>query len=105
MIKLVAASLFMSLGIFVFLTEVVGLFKFDYVMQRIHAVGLGDTLGISSIAIAAAILIGTPNAILKLILVVAFMMISNPVLTHLLSNVEVKLHNNSCNEYDEEDRT
>lgn len=105
MIKLVAASLFMALGIFVFLTEVVGLFKFDYIMLRIHAVGIGDTLGIASIATAAAILTGTPNAIFKLILVVIFMMISNPVLTHLLSNMEVRLHHNSCNEYDEEDRT
>ena len=104
MIRLVAASFFMVLGIFVFLSEVVGLFKFDYIMLRIHAVGIGDTLGIASIAIAAAILIGTPNAVLKLILVVVFMMISNPVTTHLLSNMEADLHHNANHEYDEEDR-
>jgi len=104
MIRLIAASLFMLLGVFVFLTEVIGLFKFDYIMLRIHAVGIGDTLGIASIAIAAAILIGTPNAILKLALVVVFMMITNPVITHLLSNMEAKLHHNACHEYDEEER-
>ena len=104
MIKLVIASLFLLLGLFVFLSEVVGFFKFKYIMMRIHAAGIGDTLGIMSIAIAVAILIGTPNAILKLFLVVVFMMLTNPVLTHLLANMEVKLHQNSGNEYKEEDR-
>ena len=104
MIKLIVASIFLLLGIFVFLTEVVGLFKFDYIMLRIHSVGIGDTLGIASVAIAAAILIGTPSAILKLLLVVAFMMISSPVVTHLLSNMEAKLYHNAGNEYKEEDR-
>ena len=104
MIRLVVASLFLLLGLFVFFTEVVGFFKFKYIMMRIHAAGLGDTLGIMSIAIAVAILIGTPNAIIKLLLVVVFMMLTNPVLTHLLANMEVKLHQNSGNEYKEEDR-
>lgn len=104
MIRLVVASLFLMLGLFVFFTEVVGFFKFKYIMMRIHAAGLGDTLGIMSIAIAVAILIGTPNAIIKLLLVVVFMMLTNPVLTHLLANMEVKLHQNAGNEYKEEDR-
>ena len=104
MIRLVVASLFLLLGLFVFFTEVVGVFKFKYIMMRIHAAGLGDTLGIMSIAIAVAILIGTPNAIIKLLLVVVFMMLTNPVLTHLLANMEVKLHQNAGNEYEEEDR-
>ena len=81
MIRLVVASLFLLLGLFVFFTEVVGFFKFKYIMMRIHAAGLGDTLGIMSIAIAVAILIGTPNAIM-----------------------EAKLHQNAGNEYEEEDR-
>ena len=104
MIRLVVASVFLALGLFVFLTEVVGFFKFKYIMMRIPAAGLGDTLGIMSIAIAVAILIGTPNAIFKLLLVVVFMMLTNPVLTHLLANMEVKLHQNAGGEYEEEDR-
>lgn len=104
MIRLVIASLFIALGIFVFFTEVLGFFKFKYVMMRIHAAGLGDTLGIMSIALGTAVLIGTPNACLKLLLVVLFMMLTNPVLTHLLANIEYKEHNNAGNEYDEEDR-
>lgn len=104
MIRLVIASALLLLGLFVFLTEVVGFFKFNYIMMRIHAAGIGDTLGIMSIAAAVAVLIGTPNAVLKLLLIVVFMMLTNPVLTHLLANMEYKLHNNAGNEYKEEDR-
>ena len=105
MIRLVIASLFLALGAFVFISEVVGFFRFRYVLDRIHAAGLGDTLGIMSIAIGAAILWGEANAVIKLILIVGFMMLTGPVLTHLLSNIEVRSHNNAGHEYDEEDRT
>ena len=36
--------------------------------------------------------------------VVVFMMLTNPVLTHLLANMEVRLHKNAGGEYEEEDR-
>jgi len=104
MIKLAIASLFLLLGLFVFFTEVFGFFKFKYIMMRIHAAGLGDTLGIACIAISAAILIGSVNAALKLLLIVVFMFLTNPVLTHLLANIEVRQHKNAGQEYKEEDR-
>lgn len=104
MIRLAIASLFLALGCFVFLSEVVGFFRFRYILDRIHAAGLGDTLGIMSMAIAAAILWGEVNAVIKLILIVGFMFLTGPVLTHLLSNIEVRSHKNAGHEYDEEDR-
>ena len=104
MIRLVIASLLLALGCFVFLSEVVGFFRFKYILDRIHAAGLGDTLGIMSVAIATAILWGEANAVIKLILIVGFMMLTGPVLTHLLANIEVSSHKNAGHEYDEEDR-
>jgi len=104
MIRLIIASVFLVIAIFVFLSEVVGFFRFRYVLDRVHAAGLGDTLGIISVAIAAAVLWGEVNAVIKLILIVGFMMLTGPVLTHLLTNIEVRSHKNAGNEYEEEDR-
>ena len=104
MIRLVIASIFLAIAVFVFLSEVVGFYRFKYILDRIHAAGLGDTLGIMSVAIAAAILWGEVNAIIKLILIVGFMMLTGPVLTHLMANIEVRSHRNAGHEYDEEDR-
>lgn len=104
MIRLIIASVFLAIAIFVFLSEVVGFFRFRYILDRIHAAGLGDTLGIMSVCIAAAILWGEANAVIKLVLIVGFMMLTGPVLTHLLSNMEVRSHKNAGHEYEEEDR-
>lgn len=104
MIRIVIAALFLALAVFVFFSEVLGFFRFRYILDRIHAAGLGDTLGIISVAIAAGVLWGNFNACFKLALIVIFMMLTGPVLTHLLANIEVRSHKNS-GEYEEEDRT
>ena len=48
MIRLVLAGLFLALSLFVFLSEVVGFYKFNYVMNRMHAAACGDTVGIGA---------------------------------------------------------
>ena len=48
MIRLIFAGLFLVLGLFMFVSEVLGFYKFTYVMNRMHAAALGDTLGISA---------------------------------------------------------
>ena len=43
MIRLVIAALFLALGLFMFFSEVVGFYKFTYVMNRMHAAAMDDT--------------------------------------------------------------
>ena len=105
MIRVIIASLFLALGAFVFLSGVVGFCRFRYVLDRVHAAGLGDTLGIMSIVTGTAILWAEPNACIKLVLIAGFMFLTGPVLTHLMANIEVRSHKNAGHEYDEEDRT
>ena len=42
---------FFLFGLFVFFTAVLGLFHFDYVLNRMHAAAVGDALGIFCILI------------------------------------------------------
>ncbi len=104
MIRLVLAALFLALGVFLFFSEVVGFYKFRYVMNRMHAAAIGDTLGIASILIAVAILTGELVATCKLILILVFMFLTGPVLTHLIAGEEVASHRAAGQEYREEDR-
>ena len=46
MIRLILAAACFLLAGAVFVTEVLGLFRFRYVLDRMHAAALGDTLGI-----------------------------------------------------------
>ena len=104
MIRLVIDSLFLLFAVFIFVSEVIGFFKFSYVMNRMHAAGLGDTLGIASVVIAVAVLMGLTMSTVKLILIVLFMFLTGPVVTHLLAQVEVQTNKNAGKEYTEEDR-
>ena len=96
MIRTILAVPFLLLAVFIFFSEVLGFYKFTYVMNRMHAAALGDTMGIASILIAVAIL--------KLILVLVFMFLTGPVVTHLIAGAEVESHKNAGHEYREVDR-
>ena len=45
-VRIVAGMVLVGLGLFVYVVSVFGLFRFQYVLNRMHAAALGDTLGI-----------------------------------------------------------
>lgn len=105
MIRLIVASVFFLLAAFVFVTEVLGLFRFRYVLDRMHAAALGDTLGILLVVLGVIVLRGGLFPTLKLLLIPAFLFLTSPVVTHTLAEAEVLNHGCPNCEYEEEDRT
>ena len=105
MIRVIIAGVCFALGIFVFFSGVLGLFKFKYVLNRIHATALGDTLGIMLILLGCMILKGVSVVSLKYVLIVVFLFLTGPVTTHLIGAVEVLYHGNPNGEYEKEDKT
>ena len=55
---------------------------------RLHAAGIGDTVGVFLAALAVAIGIGTPSVILKIAMILIFMWCTSPVATHFLGQIE-----------------
>ena len=104
MIRTILAAIFLVFAVFIFFSEVLGFYKFTYVMNRMHAAALGDTLGIGCVLIAVAILTGELVPTLKLALVLVFMFLTGPVVTHLIAGAEVETHKNAGHEYKEVDR-
>ncbi len=104
MIRLILAALFLALAVFIFFSEILGFYKFTYVMNRMHAAAMGDTLGIGSVLLAVGILTGELVPCLKLALILIFMFLTGPVVTHLIAGAEVETHRNAGHEYREEDR-
>lgn len=76
------------IGVVIFLIEVLGIFKFKYVLNRMHAAAMGDTLGIGASLAGLMILFGLRFATLKLALVVVFLWCASPVSSHLISRLE-----------------
>ena len=80
---------FIIMGLLVFVIQLVGVFKFKYVMNRMHAAGMGDTMGISLCLIGTIFLFGWSFTSLKIALIVAFLWLASPVSSHLISRLEV----------------
>ena len=83
---LTAALLIFSL--FCFTSAVLGTYRFGYALNRIHASGIGDTLGLSAAVAASMIGSGELMTILKMLLIVVFMWFTSPVSAHFLGQIE-----------------
>ena len=82
-----AALLLMGLGIFVI--EMIGVFRFHYVLNRMHAAAMGDTLGIGCCMLGLIVISGWNFTSLKLFLVILFLWLSSPTSSHLIARLEV----------------
>ena len=91
-------------GLGIFLIEVYGIFHLDYVLNRMHAAAMGDTLGISFSLIGLMIFFGFNFTTLKLALIVIFCWFASPVSSHMLSRLEVTTNENlkeHCSVYED----
>ena len=76
-------------GLGIFLLEIFGVFKFKYVLNRMHAAAMGDTLGIGACLTGLILLSGLNFTSLKMALIIGFLWLASPVSSHLISRLEV----------------
>lgn len=88
-IRFIAGAALLLAGIAIFILEMVGVFRFKYVLNRMHAAGMGDTLGIGFSLLGLIVMSGLNFTSLKLLLVIAFLWFSSPVSSHLIARLEV----------------
>ena len=79
---------YLLFAVFTFASAVIGVSRFGFVMNRLHAAGIGDTLGIFAIAAGLVIATGLKMEALKLVLLVFFLWFTSPVSTHFVGQVE-----------------
>ena len=92
-----AACLLFGLGIFAI--EMAGVFRFRYVLNRMHAAAMGDTLGIGFSFLGLMIMSGWNFTTLKLFLVILFLWFSSPVSSHLIARLEVTTNEDKEKQY------
>lgn len=93
-IRLIVGCIFLVGGLAIFFTEIFGVFHFRYVLNRLHAAAMGDTLGIGSCLIGLIIFSGFNITSLKLLLIIVFLWFASPVSSHVLSRLEVATNDN-----------
>lgn len=76
-------------GMSIFVLEVLGLYRFRYVLNRMHVAAVGDTLGIAISLTGLMIMSGFRMVTLKFVLVIFFFWLASPVSSHLIARLEI----------------
>jgi multicomponent Na+:H+ antiporter subunit G len=88
-IRCVLASGLILAGLFVVLSAVLGLFRFKYVMNRMHAAALMDTLGVLLMLLGILAARGFAAVSLKILLLIIMLWLTSPVASHLIAKLEI----------------
>lgn len=78
--------------------QLIGVFRYRYVMNRIHAAAIGDTLGGGLVLLGVFLVNGFNLAGLKILFIMAFLWLTSPVAAHMTGKLEVlsKEHPEEC---------
>ena len=88
-------------GLFIFVVQLAGVFKFKFVLNRMHAAAMGDTLGIGFSLMGLILMSGWNFTSLKLLLVIVFLWFSSPTSSHLIARLEVTTNEDKAKSYRE----
>ena len=75
-------------GLLCFAGAVLGNCRFAYVMNRVHAAGIGDAMGLFCVVLAASVNAAGLLEAVKCFLPVAFLWVCSPVSSHLIAQIE-----------------
>lgn len=89
MIRLVLAAFFLICGLVSMAGAVFGMYRFGFVLNRMHATATLDTFGLLLSMIGLIIWKGIGFEALKMIVIIVFFWISGPVSSHLIARMEV----------------
>ena len=103
LIRTCIAAVFIIFGLILFMIEVFGVNKFNFVLNRMHAAAIGDTLALMSCMLGLIIYSGFNFTSVKMLLVVVFLCFSSPVSSHLITNLEVETNEKASSHYDEKE--
>ena len=89
LIRFILAAVFMVLGIGSILLSVLGVFKFRFVLNRMHCAAITDTMGALCVLLSLAIAEGGVSNLVKLAIILALVWIGSPISSHLVGRMEV----------------
>ena len=85
--RLILFGALLLAGLAIQAAAVLGVNRFRFSLNRLHAAGMGDTLGLGLMALAAAVYAGMDALTLKILFIVAFFWLTSPVCGHLIGRL------------------
>ncbi|MCL2699413.1 MAG: monovalent cation/H(+) antiporter subunit G [Defluviitaleaceae bacterium] len=88
--RFIAAALLIAGGVFILAVATLGLFRLHYVLNRVHAAAKCDTMGTMLILLGVCVLTGYSFATLKIIALIVFLWLTNPVAFFMIGRAEAQ---------------
>ena len=88
-VREIIAAICIIIGLLVFLCGTFGVFRLKYVLNKMHAAALGDTMGLFFIVLGLIILSSNVFVIAKFVLIILFFWLTSPIATHMIAKVEL----------------
>lgn len=95
-VREIIAAICIIIGLFVFLCGTFGVFRLKYVLNKMHAAALGDTMGLFMVVLGLIILSSNVYIIAKFVLIILFFWLTSPIATHMLAKVELLTNKNAA---------
>lgn len=91
-IRFLIGAFFIIVGIVTATIATFGMYRFSYVLNRMHSAAMCDTLALASVMIGLIVIYGISFVSLKLLLIILFLWFASPVSSHLVSRLEVTIN-------------
>ncbi len=88
-IRFILSALLMAAALFVLCTGVLGIWRFRYCLNRLHASSVNDTLGLLLAMASLVTASGLSFTSLKFLLILLMIWITSPLSSHLIARMEV----------------
>lgn len=92
MIREMIGAALIFLGVVTILLAVLGTYRFRYVLNRMHAAAMVDTMGLLLSIAGLVVLWGVSWVSAKMVLILVFVWSASPVMSHLIARAEVMTH-------------
>ena len=87
-LRFILVALCMLGGLFTMIVAILGLYRFDFALNRIHSAAMGDTLSLFLFVLGLVIAVGWNVVALKLVLVLVLQWLTSPLASHMLAQFE-----------------
>ena len=88
-IRFSLTAVLMICGLFLMVTAVIAQFRFHYVLNRMHAASMGDSMGLGLVLLSLCLRSGDGWLIAKYLLVILFVWLTSPTAGHLIARLEI----------------
>ena len=102
--RFVLTAILLTVGVGSILLSLFGVFRFEFVMNRMHCAAITDTIGALCILLALAVASGSWTDLPKLLLILAFLWVGSPLSSHVVSRLELSTDETVLEHMEQEER-